>query len=88
MAKSLRNAGLAVKTIQQFVALSQEKPTEEIRKKQKALFAEQLDLIDQKMKDLQKTREVLQGKLDSFDQHLSRVGFNDEEQNHIFWKSE
>lgn len=69
LAKSLRNAGLSVESLIEFASLSQMKGNR--RYAQKQILKDQLQEIDEKIDEINKTRELLQYKIDTYDEHIA-----------------
>lgn len=86
LAKSLRNAGLSIDSIIEFAALSQE--SGEKRLAQKDILRAQLNELDEKLAEMQKTRDLLEYKIDTYDDHLAKfyAGEMTEDQIEELWK--
>ncbi|WP_308556653.1 MerR family transcriptional regulator [uncultured Lactobacillus sp.] len=69
LAMNLKRAGLSLDAIAEFGYLFNH-PSEESFKKQKDLLSDQIDAINRQIKILQDTKNVLQYKLDIFDDHF------------------
>lgn len=72
LALNLKRAGLSLEKITEFVQLVREVGIDS-QKAQKALLKEQLTEIDKQLANLQDTRDVLQNKMDTFDEHLAKI---------------
>lgn len=72
LALSLKRAGLSLEKIIKFTSLFAN-PTADSLILQKAILRDQISEIDNKLKNLTTTREILQGKLDNFDNHLAKI---------------
>lgn len=70
LAMNLKRAGLSLDAIAEFGHLFNH-PSEESFKKQKDLLSDQIGAIDRQIKILQDTKNVLQYKLDIFDDHFA-----------------
>ena len=71
LAVKLKESGLSLESMIKFVDLAHsEKDTNE---EQKDLLREQLKEIQKKITTLEKTKSILQGKLDNFDNHLAKI---------------
>ncbi|GAA3016436.1 MerR family transcriptional regulator [Tetragenococcus solitarius] len=68
--KSLRNAGLSIESLLEFSRLSQVKGPE--RKKQKQVLENQLHEIDEKIAEMQRVRNLLSYKIETYDDHLAK----------------
>ena len=69
---NLKRAGLSLEKITEFAQLALSKG-QDAKAAQKQLLQEQIDEVDKQLFNLQKTRKVLQWKLDTFDEHLGRI---------------
>ncbi|GAA2968883.1 MerR family transcriptional regulator [Lentilactobacillus parakefiri] len=70
LAKSLRSAGLSIESLIEFATLARKSDT--VRQAQKDILDEQLTLLNQKLKEMQDTKALLQYKIDTFDEHLAK----------------
>jgi len=70
--KRLRAAGLSIEAILEFATLTQ--TTSDTAGAKKDLLKEQLNELDEKMADLERTRQLLKYKIDTFDHHLGQFG--------------
>ncbi|WP_261810770.1 MerR family transcriptional regulator [Levilactobacillus humaensis] len=70
--KRLREAGLSIEALLEFATLT-EKSGDMVAAK-KDILTEQLGELDEKMADLERTRNLLKYKLDTFDHHLGKFG--------------
>lgn len=68
--KSLRNAGLSIESLLEFSRLSQVEGSE--RKKQKQVLEDQLNEIDGKIAEMQRVRNLLSYKIETYDEHLAK----------------
>ncbi|AZP03698.1 MerR family transcriptional regulator [Jeotgalibaca ciconiae] len=86
LAKSLRNAGLSVESLIEFASLSQMKGNR--RYAQKQILKDQLQEIDEKIDEINKTRELLQYKIDTYDEHIAlfEAGKLSDDQVEELWK--
>lgn len=86
LAKSLRNAGLSIESIVEFAALSQE--TGEKRLAQKNILQAQLNELDEKLAEMQRTRDLLEYKIETYDDHLAKFDRQEvtEDQIEELWK--
>lgn len=86
LAKSLRNAGLSVESLIEFASLSQMKGDR--RYAQKQILKDQLQEIDEKIDEINKTRELLQYKIDTYDEHIAlfEAGKLSDDQVEELWK--
>lgn len=70
LVKSLRNAGVSIESLIEFAALSQLNGEERLA--QKDILRKQLDELDEKLAALQKTRDLLAYKIDTYDDHIAK----------------
>lgn len=70
LAKSLRNAGMSIESMIEFATLAQTKG--DVSVAQKEVLHEQLEQLKQKFAELEKTRKLLQYKIDTYDDHLAK----------------
>lgn len=86
LAKSLRNAGLSVESLIEFASLSQMKGDR--RYAQIQILKDQLQEIDEKIDEINKTRELLQYKIDTYDEHIAlfEAGKLSDDQVEELWK--
>lgn len=73
LARSLRNAGVSIESLLEFGHYSE--ATGDARLHQKDILKNQLEHIDTNIAELQKTRELLAYKIDTFDEHLARFNY-------------
>lgn len=70
LAKNLRNAGLSIESIIDFAALSQLEGDERLA--QKDILIEQYEELTKKMVEMEKVRELLAYKIETYDEHLAK----------------
>lgn len=70
LAKSLRRAGLSVESIIEFATLAQ--MDGDVTKAQKQLLQDQLQEIEGKLKEMNEVRDLLQYKIDTYDEHIAQ----------------
>lgn len=75
IAKYLRNAGLSIESLIDFTQLEQTDADTTAAKK--AILQEQLDKLNEKLAEIEKTRDLLKYKLDTYDERLAN--FNSEQ---------
>ena len=75
IAKHLRNAGLSIESLVDFNQLEQ--TDTDTNAAQKAILQEQLNRINEKLAEIEKTRDILKYKLDTYDERLAK--FNSEQ---------
>ncbi|MCB5953365.1 MerR family transcriptional regulator [Enterococcus sp. BWT-B8] len=80
LVKSLRNAGLSIESLIEFATLAQMEG--EKRLAQKQILKDQLKELDQKIKEMNQVRNLLQYKIDTYDEHIAQFKagkFSDDE---------
>lgn len=75
IAKHLRNAGLSIESLVDFTQLEQ--TDADTTDAKKAILQEQLDKLNEKLAEIEKTRDLLKYKLDTYDERLAN--FNSEQ---------
>lgn len=73
LALNLKRAGLSLEKITEFAHLARQKERNSLNA-EKQLLKEQISEIDKQLINLQNTRDILQGKLDHFNDHLGKIG--------------
>jgi len=71
LAKSLRNAGVSIESMTKFTELSQ--ATGEKRLEQKNVLNNQLKELDEKLKEIKKARDLLDYKIETYDDHIAQI---------------
>lgn len=72
LVKNLRAAGLSVESLIEFCSLSQVRDTEDVEAAQKGILQEQLEELDERLKEMQQVRALLQYKIDTYDDHVAK----------------
>jgi len=70
LAKTLRDAGLSIESLIEFATLAQ--MDGDVQEAQKKILHDQLQEIDEKLKEMNRVRELLQYKINTYDEHVSR----------------
>lgn len=70
VAKVLRNAGLSIESLVEYAALEQ--VSDNPVAAQRELLQEQLDRLNLKLKEIERTRDLLQYKVDTFDERMDQ----------------
>lgn len=85
LAKCLKNAGLSVEALIDFAKLGQSGESEQA---QKAILQDQLEELDQKLAEMQRTRDLLQHKIDTFEDHTAKFKTGEMDADHVeeLWK--
>lgn len=86
LAKSLRNAGLSIESLIEFAALSQF--TDDKRLAQKDILNEQLKELNGKIEEMVRVRDLLEYKIETYDEHLAKFRNGDVSDDEIeeLWK--
>jgi len=71
LAKSLRNAGVSIESMTKFTELSQ--ATGEKRLEQKEVLNSQLEELDEKLIEIKKARDLLEYKIETYDDHIAQI---------------
>lgn len=85
LTKCLRNAGLSIEGLIEFSKLNQKGENEPA---QKAILEDQLEVLDQKMAEMKRTRDLLQHKIDTFEDHTAKFKTGEMDADHVeeLWK--
>ena len=81
LAKRLREAGLSIESLIEFVQLSQLGRTQDTNKAKKQILRDQLAELNEKLTQLQETRDLLMYKIETYDDHIAKFKmgeFNDD----------
>ncbi len=70
LAKSLRHAGVSIESLIEFATLSQLGGN--VENAQKQILQDQLQEITGKLEEMTKTRDLLQYKIDTYDEHIAK----------------
>ncbi|MBO0445125.1 MULTISPECIES: MerR family transcriptional regulator [Enterococcus] len=70
LAKSLRQAGVSIESLIEFATLSQ--LGGDVQQAQKQILKDQLQEINVKLKQMTETRDLLQYKIDTYDDHIAQ----------------
>lgn len=90
LAKRLRNAGLSIESLIEFAQLAQKRKEFDVSAAQKQILNEQLAELDTKIQELQKVRELLLYKIETYDEHLAKfnAGEMSKENMEKLWEKE
>ena len=72
LAKSLRKAGLSIESLIEFATLAQSKEGN-VRAVQKQILQDQLTEINAKLEEMMHTRDLLEYKIETFDDHVTKI---------------
>lgn len=70
LAKSLRRAGVSIESLIEFATLAQ--LDENVEAAQKQILTDQLQEIEKKLQEMTKTKELLQYKIETYDDHIAK----------------
>lgn len=83
LAKSLRRAGMSIESMIEFAELAQNRDQDDVSAAQKDILQEQLDELNQKFAELEKTRNLLQYKIATYDDHLAKFRSGEMDDDHV-----
>lgn len=69
---SLRKSGISIESLIEFSRLAQLKDKQNVEQAQKDILYEQLNELNEKIAELTQTRELLEYKINSFDEHIAQ----------------
>ena len=69
---SLRKAGISIESLIEFSKLAQLRDKHNVDQAQKDILKEQLNELNEKIAELTETRELLEYKINSFDDHIAQ----------------
>lgn len=72
LAKNLRNVGLSIESLIEFAQLAQLRETQNVEKAQKQILSDQLEELDKKLVKMQKVRNLLIYKMETYDDHIAK----------------
>ena len=72
LAKSLRSAGLSIESLIEFATLAGLSETQNVDEAQKQVLVEQLKEIEKNIGKMIEVRDLLQYKIDTYDDHMSK----------------
>jgi len=72
LAKSLRSAGLSIESLIEFATLAGLSETQNVDEAQKQILVEQLKEIEKNIEKMNEVRALLQYKIDTYDDHMSK----------------
>lgn len=72
LAKSLRSAGLSIESLIEFATLANLSETQNVADAQKQILVDQLKEIEKNIEEMEKIHALLQYKIDTYDEHLSK----------------
>ncbi|MBA3927042.1 MerR family transcriptional regulator [Listeria rustica] len=72
LAKNLRKAGLSVESLIEFATLAQLRETQNVEEAQKQILRDQLKELDDKLAEMNKVRDLLVYKIETYDEHIAK----------------
>lgn len=72
LAKSLRSAGLSIESLIEFASLARLSETQNVEESQKQILVLQLEEIEKNIEEMKKVRDLLQYKIDTYDDHMRK----------------
>lgn len=88
LAKTLRSAGLSIESLAEFANFAES--DEDVKQAQKDILNEQMEKIEEKLSNLQRTKDLLQYKIDTYDDHIAKFqsGELDKDNTEKLWTME
>lgn len=85
LVKCLKDAGLSMEALIEFAKLNQSGENEPA---QKAILQEQLEKLNQKSDEMKRTRNLLEYKIDTFEDHIAKFKSGEMDADHVdeLWK--
>ncbi|HGZ8401797.1 TPA: MerR family transcriptional regulator [Staphylococcus aureus] len=77
LVKNLRNAGVSIESLIEFCRLSQLPKNENIQAQQKQILNKQLEELNENLKTIHDARDLLQYKIDNYDNHIAKINASD-----------
>ncbi|WP_411347925.1 MerR family transcriptional regulator [Paenibacillus sp. WLX2291] len=78
LVKTLRKAGMTMESLQEFLRLSQAREADEqhVADQQKQILIDQLEEVDEKLREIQTARDLLAYKIETYDDHIAKFKSN------------
>ena len=73
LVKNLRNAGVSIESLIEFCRLAQLPKNENIQAQQKQILNKQLEELNENLKTIHDARDLLQYKIDNYDNHIAKM---------------
>lgn len=88
LVKHLRRAGVSIESLIEFCRLAQLPKDQYIQNQQKQVLNNQLDELNEKLKSVLNARDLLQYKIDNYDNHIAKIdaGKIDDENVEKLWE--
>ncbi|HDC6536226.1 TPA: MerR family transcriptional regulator [Staphylococcus aureus] len=77
LVKNLRNAGVSIESLIEFCRLTQLPKNENIQAQQKQILNKQLEELNENLKTIHDARDLLQYKIDNYDNHIAKINASD-----------
>ncbi|HBC7311784.1 TPA: MerR family transcriptional regulator [Staphylococcus aureus] len=77
LVKNLRNAGASIESLIEFCRLAQLPKNENIQAQQKQILNKQLEELNENLKTIHDARDLLQYKIDNYDNHIAKINASD-----------
>lgn len=77
LVKNLRNAGVSIESLIEFCWLAQLPKNENIQAQQKQILNKQLEELNENLKTIHDVRDLLQYKIDNYDNHIAKINASD-----------
>lgn len=77
LVKNLRNAGVSIESLIEFCRLVQLPKNENIQAQQKQILNKQLEELNENLKTIHDARDLLQYKIDNYDNHIAKINASD-----------
>lgn len=77
LVKNLRNAGFSIESLIEFCRLAQLPKNENIQAQQKQILNKQLEELNENLKTIHDARDLLQYKIDNYDNHIAKINASD-----------
>ncbi len=77
LVKNLRNAGISIESLIEFCRLAQLPKNENIQAQQKQILNKQLEELNENLKTIHDARDLLQYKIDNYDNHIAKINASD-----------
>ncbi|HDG5480098.1 TPA: MerR family transcriptional regulator [Staphylococcus aureus] len=77
LVKNLRNAGVGIESLIEFCRLAQLPKNENIQAQQKQILNKQLEELNENLKTIHDARDLLQYKIDNYDNHIAKINASD-----------
>ncbi len=85
--KNLRNAGVSIESLIEFCRSAQLPKNENIQAQQKQILNKQLEELNENLKTIHDARDLLQYKIDNYDNHIAKINASDNHDvNVMLWR--